>query len=97
MPLLEAGAPTTAMVLLQWKGTHTGFDRNRIDTQSPSKTGGNQGRLPTGLLGQGGSHRSGPGEYERKPTGFISSRDHWGWGWGLLHLTDGGERPGEAR
>lgn len=56
MPLLEAGAPTTAMVLLQWKGTHTGFDRNRIDTQSPSKTGGNQGRLPTGLLGQGGGH-----------------------------------------
>lgn len=54
MPLLEAGSPTTAMVLLQWKGTHTSFDRNRIDTQSPSKTGGNQRRLPTGLLGQGG-------------------------------------------
>lgn len=29
VPLLEAGAPTRAMVLLQWKETHRSFDRNR--------------------------------------------------------------------
>lgn len=59
-----------AMVLLYWKGIHTSFDRNQIDTQSPSKT-------PEGwACWIRGSLRSGPGEYERKPTGFISSRDH---------------------
>lgn len=51
MPLLEARTPIRAMVL-QWRGTHISFDGNRIDTQSPSKIGGDQ-RLPAGMLGQG--------------------------------------------
>lgn len=87
MPLLEAGTPRRMLVLLQWKGTHTSFDRNGIDTQSPGKTGRDQ-RLPAGLLGHS---RVGQGSMKGKPLDSSVAETTESRCTSLI------EQPGEAR